>query len=256
MELLEIAPGTEIFPPGATIDQAYWIRTGEVELYSSTGRRSSVNRLLTVGDVFGEQALLSNTPQTLGARAKNQVILLPLSRESFLAGVAAHPNTFCDYLRILLAQLSFASPQTSTKLATPLVAKRKEPPKKLVVTLNPLTRAAAATLPEGGLRIENFPFKLGRSPLDEEELPKGTNDLWLNDQKPFNVSRQHAQIEQEEEDRFIFRDCNSSLGCYVNDEHIGTRSSSSFAQLDPGDNVVILGGRMSPYQFRIQIGPE
>jgi hypothetical protein len=46
-----------------------------------------------------------------------------------------------------------------------------------------------------------------------------------------------------------------SCGCVVNDERIGGRSGNGYALLELGDNVVVVGGEMSPYQFRVDVRP-
>ena len=76
------------------------------------------------------------------------------------------------------------------------------------------------------------------------------NDVWLIDEKPFNVSRNHCEIAMSKSG-LILRDRGSHLGCVVNDTAIGGKSVLGYAKLDEGENVVILGGRMSPYQFRV-----
>jgi hypothetical protein len=41
----------------------------------------------------------------------------------------------------------------------------------------------------------------------------------------------------------------------VNDEWIGGRAAMGYARLDAGDNVLVIGSRMSPYQFRLSVSP-
>jgi hypothetical protein len=42
----------------------------------------------------------------------------------------------------------------------------------------------------------------------------------------------------------------------VNDLWIGGRSGLTAAGLEPGENVVVVGARMSPYQFRVTVMKE
>jgi hypothetical protein len=41
----------------------------------------------------------------------------------------------------------------------------------------------------------------------------------------------------------------------VNDEPIGGRAVLGYAALTPGDNVLVIGSPMSPYQFRVVVSP-
>jgi hypothetical protein len=53
----------------------------------------------------------------------------------------------------------------------------------------------------------------------------------------------------------VVRDRGSHLGCVVNDEWIGGRAAAGHARLVLGDNVLVIGSRMSPYQFRVAVSP-
>ena len=83
-------------------------------------------------------------------------------------------------------------------------------------------------------------------------MPLDLNDLWLIDHKPFNISRNHALLEREG-DTVIVKDRGSSLGTHVNEVLIGARGSENQKTLEDGDNILVLGSRMSPYHFRIHI---
>jgi hypothetical protein len=76
----------------------------------------------------------------------------------------------------------------------------------------------------------------------------------LLDQKPYHVSRNHCEIVVDGEDLLV-RDRGSHLGCLVNEKPIGGRAASGSARLDPGENVLVVGSRMSKYQFRVVVSP-
>jgi hypothetical protein len=144
-----------------------------------------------------------------------------------------------ERLRVLSARFNVAAP----------IAK---PVGKLKVTIHPLTRKAAETLPEEGLPITKFPFRIGRAAEAREHDPLDLNDLWLLDKEPFHVSRNHALINVHG-DNVIVEDRGSHRGVHVNDRHIGVRNEHTHAILEDGDNVVIMGGTASPYQFRVHV---
>jgi hypothetical protein len=130
----------------------------------------------------------------------------------------------------------------------------KPVPQGWEVVVHPLTRKAAETLPDEGLRVTKFPLRLGRAASAHEPEGLDLNDLWLLDVKPYNISRNHCELDLTHLG-LVVRDRGSHLGCYVNDEHIGGRSAMGYARLESGDNVLVLGGRMSPYQFRVTVTP-
>ena len=254
MELLEFPAGAMIFMVGDTATSAFLIQTGTVELRRGTAGADDCQAQLGPGDVFGELSLIDERPHSLSARAVSAVQLSVLTRDEFdqlLTGVPAkfrvYVNTLFERLRTLASHKSQAGGSTggSTVLALPTAS-------QISVSIHPLTRRAAATLPREGLPITKFPFRIGRAAAENEEIPLDLNDLWLSDQLPFSVSRNHALIELEA-DRVILKDRGSSLGMLVNEIHIGGRSVSFELVLEEGDNIVVLGGPMSPYQFRINV---
>jgi pSer/pThr/pTyr-binding forkhead associated (FHA) protein len=108
-------------------------------------------------------------------------------------------------------------------------------------------------VPGDGLRLEQFPFRIGRASEAHEGDPLDLNDLWLLDEEPFHVSRNHLAIDQAGTRRFVVRDRGSHLGIVLNDFPIGGTLPQREAELEDGDNVLIIGGRSSPYQFRLHL---
>jgi hypothetical protein len=153
-------------------------------------------------------------------------------------------------------------PVAASAVAAPPVAPTSPSPFQLpsesgkpadwVVVIHPLTRKAAQTLPDEGLRITRFPLRIGRAAGANEREALDLNDLWLLDEKPYNVSRNHCEIQVDQNGPAVC-DRGSQLGCIVNDEPIGGRSLMEFARLELGDNVLVIGGRMSPYQLRVTV---
>ena len=120
------------------------------------------------------------------------------------------------------------------------------------VTIHPLSRRAVETLPDEGLLIPKFPFRIGRASEHIEQEPLDLNDLWLLDRQPFNVSRNHVSIELQG-NSVLVKDRGSSMGTHVNDDFLGGDAKVRQSTLVDGDNVLILGGRTSPYQFRVHV---
>jgi NADH dehydrogenase len=72
--------------------ELFIIRSGEVEVFDPSGDGGErVLATLARGDVFGEKALLDDTPRTASVRAKTPVDVLVISREDFVAMVERFP---------------------------------------------------------------------------------------------------------------------------------------------------------------------
>src|SRR5207249_11254259 len=111
----------------------------------------------------------------------------------------------------------------------------------------------AEALPDDGLTVTQFPFRIGRASESNEREALDLNELWLIDRKPFTVSRNHLAIDRSEDGSLIVTDRGSHLGAIVNETPIGGKAPNQSAPLLDGDNVVILGGSKSPYQFRVTV---
>lgn len=252
MDLLEFPAGAVIFEAGDPATRAFLIRKGTVELLGGTGGVGVRLARLESGEVFGEMSLIEERPHSLTARAVGAVELSALTRTEFEHLLTADPATFRVYLKILFERLRTLSAQVAATTVESRATANDTSANDISVTIHPLTRRAAATLPHEGLSVKKYPFRIGRAAAEHEEIPLDVNDMWLSDQSPLNISRNHASLEREG-DEVIVKDRGSSLGIYVNDVHIGGKSAGRQATLEDGDNVVILGGRMSPYQFRIDV---
>lgn len=284
MTAKEFAAGDIFFRPGDAGDRAYLIQTGQVEILQGAAEPYSRVGLMMPGDVFGEMALIEERPRLLTARAVTAGSATTLTRDEFETLLTLDPKHTRHYLRSLFERLRTLTARlgnevdcvpfapTAVTPATPApvaeyisaeVPSTKGPvdfpadfgtPSDWVVTIHPLTRKAAKTLPDEGLKISRFPLRIGRVADAKEKESFDLNDLWLIDDKPYNISRNHCEIAVNREG-LIVRDRGSHLGCIVNDQLIGGSAVMGYARLEPGDNVVILGAPMSPYQFRVTVSP-
>lgn len=245
MHQLNFAAGDTIFNPGDVATTAYMIREGAVRLDRAIEDRGAVE--LHAGEVFSEMSLIDEKAHPETAVALTEVRLECVTRSEFDRMLTADPVGARPFLNALFKRLKVLSSQLESVHEKALVADHG-----IRVTIHPTTRRAAATLPMEGLSIDHFPFRVGRAAGSNEEIPQDMNDLWLVDHTPFSVSRTHVSIEREG-DQVVVKDRGSYLGTIVNDFPIGAKCTSRKATLDDGNNTVILGGRMSRYQFRIHV---
>lgn len=270
MNLLHFSAGETIFAPGDLAARAFRIQAGRVDLLRHTPQETIQVAQLGPGDVFGEMSLIEERPHSLTARAMSDVELSTLTRGEFEESLTSDPARLEAYLRALFERLRQLSAQLDSAAgsAAPTdastvfpIARRVEADVQtiharrqgeLVVTIYPLTHRAAATLPLDGLPVTKYPFRIGRAAEEHEPRPLDLNDLWLVDRMPFNISRNHASLELTPAGIAI-QDRGSSLGIFVNEAHIGGGSPHRYALLEEGENIVILGTPMSPYQFRVHV---
>ena len=271
----EFAAGYVFFRSGDAADLAYQLHEGQVELLADDGETSTPIRLFEPEDVFGEMALLEERPRAFSARAVTAGRVSPLSRDEFEHLLTDDPTHTRKYLRALFERLRSATSHSGRHselvqagtAPSPIPAGETQRPENRelpigggmtsdwVVVVHPLTHKAAATLPEEGLLVTRFPLRLGRATEADEAEAFDLNDLWLLDEEPYNVSRNHCEILADHQG-LIVSDRGSYHGCIVNDEPIGGLSATDYARLDPGENVLVVGSRMSKYQFRITVSVQ
>lgn len=265
----EFAAGHVFFRPGEPADSAYLLHAGRVELLAGPAGAPTRVGLFEAGDVFGEMALIEERPRTFTARAVTAGRASPMTRDQFEHLLAHDPARTRQYLRSLFERLRSMTARPGGEgepARTPPPAPAGEPggpapaelphgpgkPAGWVVVIHPLTRKAAETLPDEGLRVTRFPLRIGRAAAANERDALDLNDLWLLDEKPYNVSRNHCEIQIDGGGPAVC-DRGSHLGCVVNDEPIGGRAVTDLARLGLGENVLVVGSRMSPYQFRVTV---
>lgn len=88
----ELEPGTVVVTQGTTGDRFFVVASGELEvLVVSDGVESRVGTLAG-GDVFGETALLENSPRTATVRTITATTLWTLTKEAFQAWLSRVPE--------------------------------------------------------------------------------------------------------------------------------------------------------------------
>ena len=240
--------GEIIFRPGDPGDFAYLIQAGEVELLS--GPPEKLRRVTHYGkdDVFGEMSLIQDRQRTMTARAVTAGSALTMTRSEFENLLMSDPAKCRKYLRSLFERLR----TTINRLEEAGYQETPVPPMPKVTLLG-LTQAAKDSLPAGGLTIPKFPYRIGRAPEADEPEAWDLNDMWLNDAAPFNVSRNHLALELGGEGEIVVADRGSHLGTLVNDAPLGRVGLKSRIALQAGENTLTVGGRQSPFQFRVTV---
>lgn len=242
-------PGEVFFRPGDASENAYLIQSGQVEILFGDPTKPSRSAVLGPGMVFGEMALVEERPHFATARAVTAGVATTMGRAEFERDLLQDPAKCRAYLRNLFERLRQLSGFFGDAPVPPSEAAKHR------LVLRPLTRKTAEALPDDGLTVTQFPFRIGRASESDEREALDLNELWLMDRKPFTVSRNHLSIDRGEDGGLVVIDRGSHLGAIVNEMHIGGKAAHQSAPLAAGENVVILGGSKSQYQFRVTVEP-
>ncbi|MDA1280794.1 MAG: cyclic nucleotide-binding domain-containing protein [Chloroflexi bacterium] len=80
---LQLEKGEMLFKEGDQGETAYVIESGEIEILKASQNRSVLLNVLGPGDVFGEMALLDESPRMAGARAARPTSVLAIKKTTF-----------------------------------------------------------------------------------------------------------------------------------------------------------------------------
>jgi len=80
--------------------------------------------------------------------------------------------------------------------------------------------------------------------------------LYLPDEAPFNVSRNHCAIDMTPNGMYVIEDRGSTLGTLINGEPVGVRAGRFETFLTKNENQLALGPASSPFQFSLSLQPS
>jgi CRP-like cAMP-binding protein len=248
MKTLQFAAGDILWKEGEAGDGALLLNSGTVVLLDGHTAQPAVIATYGPGDVLGEVALIDEYPRTHVAQARTAGQAQLLGRDEFQHALLSSPQTCLPFFLALFERLRQLEPRPPAVLS--VAGEPVRPQSGWRLCLWPLSRHTAGLLPDEGLLIHRFPFRVGRAEEAREKTPPSLNDLWLLDNAPFMVSRNHLTFLVLDGSRHVVRDCGSHLGTLVNEQRIGGQSPAMEAELNEGDNVIILGPASSPFKFR------
>lgn len=254
--------GEVVFREGDESIEAYWITSGRVEITLRSGGVGLPLAQLGPGEIFGEMGLIDNKPRIATATALVPTELEVITEEEFEKDVLQQPARLRTYLGRLferlratdtLLELKHASYQASADpvmipALPPQSSKEREFEPVVSITSvmpNPVTNEIIT------VNVDRFPFRIGRK--TEKWSPFFQNELSIPDEKPLQISRQHASIECGDGKCFV-NDRGSHMGTVVNGVPLGIYAGVMVEELKPGDNTVILGhANSSPHRYTINV---
>lgn len=96
--------GEVLFEEGSMGDMAYIIRNGEVEIIKSSQKREILLAKRGPGDVFGEIALVFDTPRTATVRARTDTDLVGIGRDDLRKLLQISPSAAASMFDIILSR--------------------------------------------------------------------------------------------------------------------------------------------------------
>jgi len=133
-------------------------------------------------------------------------------------------------------------------------------------TLTPQTREAREALQTDEVRLDRFPFRVGRESrfglvrgqwrsMERRQLAAPpNNDLYLVDTGDvLNISREHFNILLKDDGSYALVDHNSTCGTIVDDTNLGVDCEQTQCDLKDGSTLIV-GTQESPYKFTFNIG--
>jgi CRP-like cAMP-binding protein len=255
MRRRRFAAGETIFREGDASLEAYLLRAGRVEILKESSHGPFRLAVLGEGEVLGEMGLLEERPRSATALVLEDVVADAVNATEFAHMLTDDPGTSIGILQVLFERLRAVNARLSE---TPLPAAGSTvlPSVRLV----PLSAETRAALPEEGLDLSRFPFRVGRAPRAADPKLMHFNELELPDVEPYVLSPNHFGIDLGEHG-LVVRDRGSLHGTVVNGVRVGGGSKVDLVALQAGDNDVIAGParelaarRASPFRFRLIVG--
>ena len=245
--------GDLLFRQGDPSDCVLRINSGSVEILREAGDITIVLGSVLAGQFVGAMGVIEKCPRDATARAITEVEVEQFNVPEFFQRISVDPTMAAE----LMLRLSVRQREIEDKVADDLrrvstMAENRGAPVQQAST-EPLQLAAdtialrerIGTQP---IKVDQFPFLVGRRPWPGEKIPRRVPNLLLDDRKPFRISRQHFEIVSDH-GGFVVRDLDSSLGTSVNGEPIGSHFRTDVAELGPGQNRIVAGGINSEFAF-------
>lgn len=252
--------GEVVFKEGDVSDNAYIIKTGQIEISKGEGKQKVVLAVLKEGDIFGEMGLIEDKPRSATATALDDAHLKAINHEKFNELFLKDPASLIPFfravferLRTMNGMLLYREPTVTAKTIPQEERTTSDMPARgevnIRITLSGATGLAKDALDNKIVTIHKFPFRIGRMSYHAADV-LSSNDLYLEDKLPYNVSRNHFSVNLTGDSVYV-TDRGSTLGTVVN----GTRISgdTSPVLLDKQKNEIIVGGQQSPFKFEIDV---
>jgi len=253
MDTRRFAQGDILFREGDAADRVFRLRSGAVEIVRKVGGQAVIMGTVGPGQFVGEMAALERRPHhSATARAATNSEADVLRRDEFLDQIERSSGVARNLIERLSQRLHAANERIVHDEAHGEVRGTPAEPQAHGVRIGARSDWLRHQMAEPVL-INHLPFIVGRRPVHGERAARQRQDLLLDDQEPFRLSRDHFAIVGDN-GRYFIRDMRSTLGTVVNDQAIGEHFRTDEARLREGENTVIAGGSGSRFVFSVNVG--
>ncbi|MBN2126466.1 MAG: cyclic nucleotide-binding domain-containing protein [Deltaproteobacteria bacterium] len=246
-------PGETVIEEGTKGVSAYIILSGTVEVIKITESREVAVATLGEGQVFGEMGLIEDRPRSATVRALSELKAREISREHFNELLRTKPSVLIPIMKSLFERLRQVSDMLAEMSKAPDKSGARE--RAFEVVMEGQTEEAKGVLENRKLLVTKFPFLIGRESLNPDADVFYNNDLFIREEKPYVVSRNHLAISNEG-GRIWVVDRGSAFGTIVNGREIGGPGGVIRAPLDQKENQMIIGPATSHYIFLLRVVPR
>lgn len=253
MKEVRFNSGDVIIQEGSFGDSAYILKQGAVEVRKKATSGEIVLATIEAEDIFGELGLVEDKPRSATIVAKTAIVADEITRADFIGLLEDKKSFIIPILRAFferLRQTNNLVVQLENKIADSDFSTK--PGAIPIVRVKGITREAQKLLNDKEISIKKFPYKIGRKSTHTFDEIFVDNDLYIEDEIPFNVSKNHLSINFQG-DQYYVLDRGSSIGTIVNGKNIGGKISNYKVVLRKGENSLIIGSENSPYQFTITV---
>jgi predicted nuclease with RNAse H fold len=248
MESIKIfKAGDIVLEEGSKGTSAYVILSGTAKIIKKVGTRELLVTTLDRGQVFGEMGLIEDRPRSATVKASTDLKVRIIDRKQFNELLTVNPSTLIPIMKSLFERLRQVSDLLAEKDAELHPATKEE--MEVEIIMEGQTIEAKKALDNRKLLITKFPFLIGRySFQDPNSDVFYYNDLTIEEEKPYVISRNHLSINNDGGALYV-TDRGSAFGAIVNGKEIGGSTGINRALLDKDENQVILGPATSKYIF-------
>ena len=248
--------GEILFKEGEPSDFTCRILAGKAEIVKRVHGEDVILGTAEVGDFAGEMGVIHGKQRIATVRAVTDLSVEVYPKDEFLTRISKDNELAFRLLVRLSERLKFLSQAFAEAVTRSDVPSEQSPPEIDSSSPLPSLRIRADSdqladlLPAEELPITALPFSVGRLSQSFSSQKAFPVNLAIEDTQPYRLSRVHFSIDTAN-GGFIVRDMHSALGTEVNGQGLGDQFTSDRAPLRAGDNLVVAGGRGSPYRFRI-----
>lgn len=253
MEYRSFKKGDIIIKEGECETCAYILEAGRVEVSGMANKKKAILAILEGKQIFGEMGLMEDKARSATVTALEDTLVSVIDRKTFNEQLAKNPKILLPIFKVLFERLRTINQKIIAKggLGTTWEAKYKKSGKSGFAILSGLNETSTKALNGNTIKIEKFPFKVGRKQDIGGNDVLSDNDLYLEDsskEPPFNISSNHFLIDMVG-NKYAIVDRGSSLGTIVNGIKI-----KEPCVLDKKINAIVVGSLHSPFVFKLDLG--